>query len=95
MKISVVTVSYDAASTIEDTLRSVAAQTYSEVEHIVVDGASRDGTREILERYRGRLAHLISEPDQGIYDAMNKGIRLATGDIVGTLTRPPNNRQKF
>lgn len=85
MKISVITVSYNAAATIEDTLRSVAAQIHPEIEHIVVDGASRDGTREILERYRNSLAQLVSEPDQGIYDAMDKGIRFATGDIVGTL----------
>jgi glycosyltransferase involved in cell wall biosynthesis len=85
VKLSVVTVCRNAAPTIEDTLRSVAAQTYPEVEHIVVDGGSTDGTLDIIQRHRSRIATLISEPDRGIYDAMNKGIAAATGDIVGTL----------
>lgn len=85
VKISVITVVFNGADTIEDTLRSVAAQTHPDVEHIVVDGGSTDGTREILARYGDRLARVVSEPDHGIYDAMNKGIALATGDVVGTL----------
>jgi glycosyltransferase involved in cell wall biosynthesis len=85
MKISIVTVALNAATTIEDTLRSVASQTYPNIEHIVIDGGSTDGTLEIVQRHRGRIATLISEPDRGIYDAMNKGIAAATGDIVGTL----------
>ncbi|MBI5611893.1 MAG: glycosyltransferase [Gammaproteobacteria bacterium] len=85
MKISVITVVLNAADTIEDTLRSVASQTYSSVEHIVVDGGSTDGTLSIIERHRGRIATLIAEPDRGIYDAMNKGIDAASGDLVGML----------
>lgn len=85
MKISIVTAVYNAARTIESTLKSVRAQTYPELEHIVIDGGSTDGTLEVLERYRGNLAALVSERDRGIYDAMNKGLRLATGEIIGTL----------
>ena len=82
MKISVITVCYNSARTLERSLQSVAQQDWSEVEHIVIDGASTDGTKEILERFRSRLAYLLSEPDNGIYDAMNKGLAHATGDIV-------------
>lgn len=83
-RISVVTAVRNARDTIEGCLESVAGQTCP-AEHIVVDGASSDGTREALERHRGRIARLVSEPDRGIYDGMNKGIALATGDVVGTL----------
>ncbi len=82
MKISVITVCYNSVRTIERSLLSVAEQDYLAVEHIVIDGGSTDGTREILERFRSRLAYLISEPDSGIYDAMNKGLARASGDIV-------------
>ena len=82
MKISVITVCFNSAQTIESTLRSVAIQTAAEVEHIVVDGASTDGTLDIIARQGGHIARLISEPDKGIYDAMNKGLGLATGEII-------------
>lgn len=85
MKISIVTVAYNAAPTIAGTLESVAAQVHPEIEHIVVDGASTDGTLAIVERQGKHVARLISEPDRGIYDAMNKGVRVATGDVVGFL----------
>lgn len=85
MKISIVTVAYNAAATIEESLQSVAGQSYDDVEHIVIDGASTDGTVDIIERYRDQLSCVVSEPDKGIYDAMNKGIGHATGDIIGTL----------
>ncbi len=85
MKISVVTVVFNGADTIEDTLRSVAGQTHDDVEHIVIDGASSDSTMEIVNRYRDHLAVVVSEPDRGLYDAMNKGIARATGEVVGTL----------
>ncbi len=85
MKISVITVSYNSAATMEDTLRSVAAQRYQEVEHLIVDGGSRDGTLEIIDRHRATLAQVVSEPDQGVWDAMNKGIALARGEVVGFL----------
>lgn len=83
--ISVITVSRNSRDTIADTLESVIAQTHRPIEHIVIDGASTDGTLDILERYRGSLARLVSEPDGGIYPAMNKGMAMATGDIVGIL----------
>lgn len=79
---SVITVTYNAAKVVEVTLRSVLSQTYPHVEYIIVDGASTDGTPAILEKYRSRLQRIISEPDRGLYDAMNKGIAAATGDYV-------------
>ncbi len=85
MKISIVTVVRNGAETIEDTIESVAGQFYPQVEHIIVDGASTDGTVAIVERYRSCLATILSEPDDGIYDAMNKGIGVATGEVIGTL----------
>lgn len=85
MKISIITAVHNGAMTIEETLCSVAKQTHDHVEHIVVDGGSSDGTLEIVESYRAGLGTVISEPDLGMYDAMNKGIAQATGDIVGTL----------
>lgn len=88
MKISIVTTARNSASTLRDTIESVLSQTYEDWEHIIVDGASDDGTRELVEsysdRYGGRLIFL-SEPDDGMYYAMNKGIRLASGDVVGIL----------
>jgi glycosyltransferase len=85
MKVSVITVSYNSALTIGDTLRSVAAQRHPDIEHIVVDGASKDGTREVIREHGAHVARFISEPDHGIYDAMNKGIAAATGDLIGFL----------
>lgn len=84
MKISIITVCFNAASTIEDALISVATQENVNVEHILIDGASTDGTVEIIKKYKS-VSTFVSEPDKGIYDAMNKGIALATGDIVGIL----------
>ena len=81
-KFSVITVCYNAQATIEDTIQSVIAQTYHHVEYIIVDGASKDRTLSIINRYRDRIATVVSEPDKGLYDAMNKGLRLATGDYV-------------
>jgi len=85
MKISVVTVCLNAADTVGDTLDSLAAQTYPEVEHVVMDGGSTDGTLEILAGRRGQIACLESGPDRGLYHAMNKGIARATGEVIGTL----------
>lgn len=81
-KVSVVTVCRNCRDTIEATMRDVLGQTYPDVEYIVIDGASTDGTRDIVARYADRLAYWVSEPDRGIYDAMNKGIRAATGDWI-------------
>lgn len=85
MKISVITVCYNAEKTIKETLDSVRGQTYSEIEHVLVDGGSTDGTLAIIDSYQDSSVKLISEPDEGIYDAMNKGIGLATGEIIGIL----------
>lgn len=79
---SIVTVCFNAEAELEDTIQSVIAQTYRHVEYIIVDGASKDGTLAIIERYKERIARVVSEPDKGLYDAMNKGLRLATGDYV-------------
>lgn len=90
-KISLVTVTWNSARTIEDTLRSVVGQTYGNIEHIVVDGGSSDATMDIIRKYaaqyrsRGLELKWISERDNGIYDAMNKGISLTSGDVVGIL----------
>lgn len=85
MKITVITVCYNAKNTILQTLESVAEQSWPDIEHIIVDGASKDGTLEIIRQHAGRNVNLISEADQGVYDAMNKGLSLATGDYVGFL----------
>lgn len=88
MRISVITATYNSGWTIGDTLESVLRQTYSDVELIVVDGASRDDTMDVVRRYEPRFGgrmHWTSEPDRGIYDAMNKGIARATGDVIGIL----------
>ena len=81
-KFSVITVTYNAEKVLEDTVQSVISQTYHHVEYIIIDGASKDGTLEIVDRYRDRIHQLVSEPDKGLYDAMNKGIALATGDYL-------------
>jgi len=80
--VSIITVCFNAEKHIEETIQSVITQTYPDIEHIIVDGASKDGTLGIIERYRDYLANVISEPDKGLYDAMNKGLGLATGEYV-------------
>ena len=85
MKISIVTVVLNARPTIEDTLRAIANQSHDDIEHIVIDGGSTDGTLEVLEQHKAAIATLISEPDDGLYDAMNKGIQRATGEVIGLL----------
>jgi len=88
MKISIITPTYNSGKTLRDTLESVLKQTYTNYEHIIVDGASKDNTIQIIkeneEKYKGKLKY-ISEKDLGIYDAMNKGIKIASGDIIGFL----------
>ena len=81
-KFSIITVTYNAGAVIEDTIQSVITQTYKNIEYIIVDGASTDKTMSIVNRYREHIHTVVSEPDRGLYDAMNKGIRLATGDYV-------------
>ena len=84
-KISVITVCLNAAPVLERTLASVLDQSYPGLEYIVVDGGSTDGTQGIIDKYKMHVARVISEPDKGVYDAFNKGIALATGDVVGIL----------
>ena len=85
MKVSIITVVYNNQNTINSAIQSVLKQDYSKIEYIIVDGNSTDGTVEKIKPYQKNLAHFISEPDKGIYDAMNKGLKLATGDIIGIL----------
>ena len=86
MKVSIITVCFNSVATIEDTIKSVLTQDCcKDIEYIVIDGGSTDGTLEILAKYQSKLSEFISEPDKGIYDAMNKGIRLSSGDIVAAL----------
>lgn len=84
-KVTIITVVYNAVDTIERTIKSVIGQDYDEIEYIIVDGKSTDGTSEVVEKYRNYLAEYICEPDDGIYDAMNKGIRCSTGDIISII----------
>lgn len=84
MKVSLITATYNSQATITDALKSVASQDYTNIEHIIVDGASKDKTLKIVSQY-SHVSKVISEPDKGIYDAMNKGISMATGDVVGIL----------
>ena len=79
-KISIITVVYHAADTIEQTIRSVVEQDYPNIEYIIIDGGSTDGTLDVIKKYEDRIAYWVSEPDKGIYDAMNKGLSAATGD---------------
>jgi len=85
MKISLITVSYNSEDTIEDTFRSVVAQKGVDIEYIVIDGSSTDATLEIVKKYEDKIDVFLSEKDNGIYDAMNKGIQLASGELIGIL----------
>ena len=85
MKISIITITYNSGNTLEQTINSVIDQTYSDIEYIIVDGGSTDTTLQIIEKYKTKISKFISEKDNGLYDALNKGIDLATGDIVGIL----------
>lgn len=88
MKVSIITVCYNSAATIEKTIQSVLGQTYSDIEYIIIDGKSTDSTLKIIEKYKDAFAgklHVISEQDHGIYDAMNKGICMAQGELIGII----------
>ena len=85
MKISIITVTYNSGATITDTLLSVSEQTYKDIEHIIIDGGSKDNTLGLIQKYGEHVKIIISESDKGVYDAMNKGISLATGDYIGFL----------
>lgn len=82
MKVSIITVCRNAESSIEGTINSVISQTYPNIEYIIIDGASNDNTLEIINKYKNKITYLLSEPDRGVYNAMNKGIKLSSGDIL-------------
>jgi glycosyltransferase involved in cell wall biosynthesis len=85
MKITLITVSYNSAATIRDTIESVLTQNYPDIEYIIIDGKSKDETVSIIRSFGNKITQWISEPDKGIYDAMNKGLRMATGEVIGML----------
>ena len=85
MKVSIITVCYNRSATIENSILSVLNQDYPNIEYIIIDGGSKDGTKEIIQKYADKLAVFISEPDKGMYDAINKGLSLATGDVFGLM----------
>ena len=85
MRITIITVCYNRSTTIEKAIKSVLNQNYQNIEYIIIDGNSTDGTQKIIEKYRDRLSQYISEPDKGMYDAINKGLQLATGDVIGLM----------
>lgn len=95
MKVSIITVVYNNQKTIADAIQSVLNQDYTPIEYIVVDGASTDATIKIVQDYQEKIYQFISEPDQGIYDAMNKGLKLATGDIIGILNSDDFYNNKY
>lgn len=85
MKVSIITVAFNSALTIEETIKSVLSQKSADIEYIIIDGGSTDKTLQIIQTFRERIQIIVSEPDKGIYDAMNKGISLASGDVIGVL----------
>ena len=85
MKVSIITISFNSGKTIEATIRSVLAQEDADIEYIIIDGGSKDNTLQIVEKFKHRIAHVVSEKDNGIYDAMNKGLANYSGDAVGFL----------
>lgn len=85
MKVTIITVTYNSATYLQDCMDSVVGQTYSNIEHILIDASSTDGTLDIIKRYENHVAKWVSEKDRGMYDAINKGMEMATGDIIGIL----------
>lgn len=85
MRVTIITVCYNRKATIEKTIKSVLAQQYHDIEYIIIDGNSTDGTKEIIESYGDKISKYISEPDKGMYDAINKGLQLATGEVIGLM----------
>ena len=85
MKVSIITVCYNRSKTIEKSIKSVLYQDYNDIEYIIIDGGSNDGTQDIISKYKNKISHYISEPDSGMYHAINKGIKLATGDAIGLM----------
>ncbi len=85
MKVSIITITYNSAQTVEDTIKTVVSQDYPNIEYLIIDGKSKDRTLEIVDKYKNKISKIVSEKDKGLYDALNKGIKQATGDIVGML----------
>lgn len=85
MKVSIITITYNSEKTLEDTLKSVVSQDYPDLEYLIIDGKSKDSTLTIVDKYKDRIAKVVSEKDKGLYDALNKGIKYATGDVIGML----------
>ena len=85
MKVSIITITYNSAQTVEDTIKTVVMQDYPDIEYLIIDGKSKDRTLEIVERYKDNISKVVSEKDKGLYDALNKGIAQATGDVIGML----------
>lgn len=85
MKVSIITVCYNREKTIRDAIESVLAQDYNDIEYIIVDGASKDGTMNVVNEYKDRVSKIVSEIDRGMYEAINKGIKMATGDVIGLV----------
>lgn len=85
MRVTIITVCFNRKATIEKTIKSVLDQQYQDIEYIIIDGNSTDGTKEIIESYRDRISQYVSEPDKGMYDAINKGLKLATGEVIGLM----------
>ena len=85
IKVSIITVTYNSAKYVDDCINSIIRQTYKNIEYIVIDGNSTDGTLDIIKKYSSYITKLVSEEDDGMYDALNKGMQLATGDVVGIL----------
>ena len=85
MKVSIITITYNSAQTVEETIKTVVMQDYPEIEYLIIDGKSKDRTLEIVKKYDTKISKVISEKDNGLYDALNKGIAHATGDVIGML----------
>lgn len=85
MKISIITITFNSAATLEQTIRSVSSQKYPDIEYIIVDGKSSDDTLKIVEKYKDKVSRFLSEKDRGLYDALNKGIEMASGEVIGIL----------
>ena len=85
MKISIVTITYNSAATIEDTIKSVVAQDYSDMEYLLIDGKSKDNTLQIVEKYKDKITKIVSEKDGGLYYGLNKGFKMASGDVIGAI----------
>ncbi|RYX98905.1 glycosyltransferase, partial [bacterium] len=95
MKISIITVVYNNERTIEDAINSVLAQDYADIEYVIIDGNSSDGTTSIIKKYQDQIEIFISESDKGLYDAMNKGVLASTGDVIGILNSDDLYQDKF